>query len=1159
MFINNDIYISKNLFAKRIQTFVYENKKVDELSLNILFSNAKESIVNILKNMLLEHQNIKFNIELFAEYIKFSKTNEIEDDDSALISVKSFQTKMVIAQLEQDLSDMYDNHSIEIATKMDEFQERDSGWSLVCINKIEINVNKYCPIKGSKYLELPIFIRNKKACINIKNNDNYCFKWALIAALENNHLNPKYSHYSNVITQSLITLPNGITIDFTNLTFPLSIADIKIFEKYNLNISVNVFGCDVIKKEIVGPYYKTADEKINHINLLYIQDDKNDESHYVWIKNISRLLSTQVSKHLGAKYFCNFCLRYSTSELMLLKHKQECNKIVTKMPTGVDDDNILLFKNFKNQLDVPFVIYADFECILSKINNKNSNNVTSIQKHIPIAYSYYIKSSFDSKLNKFRTYTGNDVVKDFVQNLIEDARFLCTNFLMKVVPMNSLLPHEVEKHYNTNECHICKQILDDDRCADHCHLTGQYRGPAHWKCNINYQLPNFIPIIFHNFSGYDCHLFVKALADYPGDIDVIPLNKELYISVRKRIQITDKYNLELRFLDSFKFMSASLDKLSNYLHNDDFKTLKSIYSNDLEFNLLKRKGIFPYDYIDSVEKLNENVLPSREQFFSTLNNKECTIVDYEHALSVWSTFNCQSLNEYMLLYLKTDVLLLTDVFENFRSVCKSIYHLDPCHYYTTPGLSWDAMLKITKIKLELFTDINMYNFIKKGIRGGIVQCTTRRTVANHKYIKTYDCSKPSQYLMYLDANNLYGWAMSESLPEGKFEWIEDIDSFDISKVSENSDFGYILEVDLDYPEELHDSHNDLPFCAELKSPSIKHHNIKKLIPDLTNKKSYIIHYRNLQQCIRNGLKLAKIHRILRFKQSTWLKQYIDLNTFHRTNAKNEFEKNFFKLLNNAVYGKTMENVEKRKNVKIVNAWESEHNRLGARALIAKPNFHSSTHFTDNMIAIQMSMVSVTFNKPIYLGFSVLELSKYKMYDFHYQYMQTKFNENLKLNYMDTDSLIYTIRTNDFYKDIYNDLHLNFDTSDYSINNVFNFPLQNKKVLGMMKDENNGHVMLEFIGLRSKVYSISVNDKEEIKKAKGVKKSALKKLTINDYRNCLIDKTIYHDKMYIFKSILHEIYTQQISKVVLSYDDDKRYIREDGINTYAWGHYKINKN
>lgn len=873
-----------------------------------------------------------------------------------------------------------------------------------------------------------------------------------------------------------------------------------------------------------------------------------------------RLLRLQTTKHREKLYFCNVCLHYTHSEELMDMHKNECSRIVSYMPN--EEESILKFDNHQRQMDVPFAVYADFECVLE---NKGmiDNNIT---QHNPCGYSYNIKCSFNECFDQFKIFTASDqnvnVGQHFVESLIVDCRRIYSQFLENEVQILPLTPLEQQQFNSAVTCHICGKGLDNEiPVRDHCHVSGKYRGPAHNACNLKYQIPKFIPIYFHNFSSYDCHLFIKDLLKVKGVSNIIPLNKELYISLSYTIDVypeeeESNNKIELRFLDTLRFMAASLDSLASYLSDDDLYCVRKHFSNPNEFDLVKRKGVFPYEYVNSFQRLKETQLPPIEEFYSQLYKKECTVEDYNHAQKVWDIFSCRTLEEYMELYLKTDVLLLTDVFENFRKICKKIYNLDPCHYYTAPGLSWDAMLKTTKIELKLLTDIHKYNFIKKGIRGGITHCPKRYTKANNQHMRNFDSTKPSEYLMYFDANNLYGWAMSEYLPYDDFKWIDNIHQIpQVNNIAENSPIGYIFEVDLEYPSSIHNYHNDLPFCAENKI--IGSTKYKKLITDLYNKTNYVIHYRVLQQCLANGLILKKVHRVLSFKQSPWLKNYIDLNTFHRKLAKNDFEKNFFKLLNNAIYGKTMENIDNRKDVKLITNWETTNKKhLGAEAWIAKPNFHSISKFNDNLWAVQMNRSKSKYNKPIYIGFCVLDLSKFKMYNFHYGYMKSKFKNNVSLNYMDTDSFIYSIRTNNFYEDIKSDIESNFDTSDYSENNIFNFPRVNKKILGMMKDENIGNIMTEFVGLGPKVYSFTTDNDKDIKKAKGVKKCVIDQYTIDNYKNCLFNREILSDFMYTFTSKLHNILTRKIHKVTLSPTDTKRKIKDDGINTYAWGHFEI---
>ena len=272
----------------------------------------------------------------------------------------------------------------------------------------------------------------------------------------------------------------------------------------------------------------------------------------------------------------------------------------------------------------------------------------------------------------------------------------------------------------------------------------------------------------------------------------------------------------------------------------------------------------------------------------------------------------------------------------------------------------------------------------------------------------------STYIVYLDANKLYGWAMSKPLPTHGFKWME------VSELETSENHSCILEVDLEYPKSLHDLHSDYPLAPE----QIEVNKVLKLIPNLGDKKTYILHYENLKQYLSLGLRLTNIHRVIKFKESQLLKKYIALNTDLRTVAKNEFEKDFFKLMNNSVFGKTMENIRNRVDIKLVN------NKTQAEKLSAKPNFNHCNVFNEDLVAIHMKKTKLVFNKPVYLGMCILDLSKTLMYDFHYNYIKRKYGDKAKLLLTDTDGTMYEIQTEDFYKDISSDVKYRFDTSNY---------------------------------------------------------------------------------------------------------------------------------
>ena len=382
--------------------------------------------------------------------------------------------------------------------------------------------------------------------------------------------------------------------------------------------------------------------------------------------------------------------------------------------------------------------------------------------------------------------------------------------------------------------------------------------------------------------------------------------------------------------------------------------------------------------------------------------------------------------------------------------------------------------------------------------------------------------------------------MSEKLPMNEFKWgsvILGIDEKFVKIYNKNSSKGYILEVDVDYPSKLHKLHSDMPFLPE----RMKIDKIKKLVCNLHDKKNYVAHISVLKQALDHGLKLRKVHRVIEFNQKAWLKEYIDVNTELRKKASNDFEKDFFKLMNNAVFGKTMENVRKHRDIKLV---KTDYKR---NKLVSESNYHTMKLIEKNLSIIEMKKVKVKMNKPIYLGLSILEISKITMY------VKNKYRNKVNLCYMDTDSLVMNIKTNDFYKDITQDVNERFEISNYSIDR----PLpkgKNKKVIGLMKGELGGGIITEFVALRPKTYSYTTDGFIELKKAKGTKKCVVKKmLKFEDYKKCLFGNEPMLKSQQRFKSENHEVYTENINKIALSSNDDKRIVALDGIASYPYGY------
>ena len=1057
----------------------------------------------------------------------------------------------------------------ELDSKVDNFNERGSGFNLDIVTDFSLVITQFKPLSGSSYIPTPHSIVKKHAVVNVKNFDQFCFQWAILSCLyppkDNPHRVSNYYQYQSAL-------------NFENISFPVKVKDIPKFEKINPEISVNVISLDPENKGYCVEYLSPERYRRHHINLLILHDD-SETQHYVYIKNFSRLLAGR-NKHDGMSFVCNSCLNVFSSQRVLDSHIPNCLLHSPQQLVYPTEEPKLKFRDHDKEHPLNFYLVCDFESFLTPVDDDEDAKTRIIDQHCISGFCCHRVTNLPQYQTPPTVFSGSDVMLKFYEHVMSESEAI-SEILSHQIPMSPMSTDDSRRHRAATTCQNCNEPFTHEnfKTRHHSHVTGDYIAAICRNCNLqlkpkrckttfNDKPAYFLPIIFHNLKNYDSHFVIKHFQkQYTlrqkghkvtyDDVKIIPLNGERFL----QFQIGN-----LKFLDSFQFLSTSLENLVSLLLKSGKQnfphTIKHL--GDCEFTFAK--GVYPYSYMTDPSKFDETQLPPIENFYNTLHDEPLSVEDYQRAQEIWKFYNMQNLHQYHDHYLKSDVLLLADVFEHFRRDVLEKHGLDCLYYPTLPSLAWSMALKHTKVELDLLTDPEAYLMIENNIRGGISTISNRYSKANNPLLEDFDPEQPTTYITYLDANNLYGQAQSEPLPVGDFRFLttDEIVQFehDLMSIAEDSPTGYIINCDLEYPSHLHDAHSDYPLApehliisSEMLSPfarNLQGENWKpmqKLIPNLYNKTDYVVHYRNVQFYVKQGLVLKKIHKVLSFTQRRWLKPWIDLCTAQRQNATSEFESDLAKLQANSTFGKTMENVRNRVNIRLI----ADPAKL--RKAVSKPSYRHAQIINSDLVMVRGAQAKVLLNKPIAVGFCILELSKLVMYKFYYEYLKPKYNDRCKLLFTDTDSLCCEIETSDLYRDMGEAMDL-IDTSNFEPDHPL-FSAKNHRVLGKMKSETGSIPPKEFVGLKAKMYSLSCGNKSQ-KKVKGIKKNYVKKHIRHDSFLKVLQSTssTTQAKFRLFKSTNHVLNTVEMTKLCLSAFDDKRYILDNGICTLAYGHYSL---
>ena len=1085
----------------------------------------------------------------------------------------------------------------------DDFVKNGSDWFLIAVKELRVHFAHFTPLQGGSFLPLPKCLNHKRSgLINIKNQDDKCWLYNNICHFHKpNHHKERVNHYTKYVDEF-------VTDGFS---FPMTLDQIPKWDKVN-NTRSFVFTPTIGKGgKLTGlePIY--VDQKNtdcpNEVCHLLIEDGK--KYHFVKIDNFSAL-NPSTTQQKREVFFCYNCMTHFQTEEKRDRHvkeslcmKNECAH--AKMPKH--GNHYVEFKDFHHMQRLPFMFVFDIESDLveeidrESIDKKNTEHF--LQQHVPNSICGYFYSDFgDAEL---KVFYGETCIQQFMDWMASKEGYIFEK--MKQNEKMKLTAEDEKTFQKSKHCYLCKKPFQKNptsrgqfKVRDHDHQTGDFRGACHSSCNLNFNFNHFrIPVVAHNCKGYDSQLIIREVSKHAskeGDFDAIPENSEKFISFNLR-----KY----QFVDSMAFMSSSLETLTANLVKTEcemgekqFIHLEKYFNgfSDEKIQVLKQKGIYPYAYANGKNRFDITHLPERKWFYDNLKQQDVSEEDYQRALKVFDLFECKTFQDYHDLYLITDVLLLSDVWEAFRHSGFKDSGLDPAWFYGLPGYTMAGYKKRVMDDglppVELLhdngvdedgdlssTEYDKLLFFQEQCRGGLSQISHRLARANNKHCPNYDSSKPTTHISYIDANSLYPTVMSRfPLPHSKFEW-GDLEEYTLERILSMDKYGSegcVVKCDIEYPDELHDSHNDYPCAVEnvsgdfsplmatiAETMGYKLPKNKKLIANLNDKKGYVLDYRCLQLYVSLGLRVTKIHKVLTFHQSYSMKNYVDHMAECRKNSKNEFEKNYFKLCMNALFGKTIEDVRKYSNIKFCT------DEKRASKYINSFRCKSWNAIGDDLLAVDYSKTSSTFSKPIFLGTSILDLSKYIMIDHHYNVIRKRYGDKAKLLFTDTDSLAYLIETEDVYADMIEDRE-HYDFSAYNKSDyIYSQQLPgNTKKLGAFKDEQAKDPIIEFCGRAPKEYSYITASGASVLKGKGVPSQILKKKCSHERAvkmiNDSIDKEAQEDKRNFdhkvdyqsFRTFHHTIYTEQTSKTGMTILDNKRFVLNDGISTLAWGHKDI---
>ena len=1149
--------MKKKALKGSLLEYTFEANKKQRLDIEMFLISLKDQLKVTLKQNLKKLKNLKFDISAQVVLGKL----EIGQERERIIHTRPwFKSSWKIVNNKHELERRITSATEKVLDSYDNYMRMGSGWFLVEVLQMKLNIYKYKPLRGGCIAsKLPEPYDKMRGILTFEQTgDQKCFLYCVLA-----HLYPQKTKKNDFLQYKKYETK----LKTESLSFPVGINEITTFEKDN-DLSINVY---VLEKEDEGVTAKSirvsenCDNANAHINLLL------HKKHFHLITNISTFLRYR-NKH--RRWQCSRCLTFHSCQENLANHRKFCNDkrngTSLQFPRHGERQ---MFKNVQNIPKAPFVMYCDLETYASSVSEsqKGEGKTKKEAKHKAMAFGLYcVCSEEEFSDEKPTVYVGEDAIEKLFEELKKKIDGI--HDIQKTVnyPIH-MSKTDKRRHKKAKRCYVCRKRFEEshEKLRDHNHLRRRknYLGPVCVVCNLHCSdLKEKVPVFMHNAGRFDLHLLIEKLHHLKGgNFHILPKTSETFTAMSMfggKVEIRDSINHLPNALSDLVELNKESGK--SFPH-----TAKSFHSEGPgSLKLIVKKGIFPHGYMTEFRKLEDETLPDRSAFYDPLREMEVSEADYLHAEKVFKHFACRSLRDYMMVYLTSDVTLLADIFEAYRDFFKTKFDLDPAHYVSLPSLSYDCAMKYTRCKIDYIHDEETYQFVKQAIRGGVSTICRRYAKANNTYLggENYTPNKPTSFIMYFDCNSLYSSVMTMSLPYRNFTFIPSDEFGDVEeKIMQYRDddkVGYFIECDLKYPTKIHDETRDLPFAPQhfkvqkkhlspynkqlVNTLGIQHYEGTKLLSDQYDRVEYISHIGNLKFYLEKGMKLEKIHKVLRFEQKPFLKPYIDLCIAQKAKSSSAIEKNLWKLACNSIFGKTITNLEKRSKVGFAT---SEKHLINS---VNSPLFKSASIINSKLVQTNKAYRTVKVNSPYLLGAAVLEISKLVLFRWHYDFFVKRYGrENIELCMTDTDSLLYMIFHEDVYKDLRNEDK--FDFSNYPRDN----PVYNEKCKGQLfclKDEVGGKPIKSFIGLRAKSYSLEFADESRKVTGKGIPRSKLKQIQHSDMKKTLFKKQKTHMISRHIRSYKHKLYNIAENKLALSPFDNKRFLLDKGIYTLPLGHY-----